>query len=371
MSFYEPIQRGGDITSTPLSNSKTFSKKKLAPYVVLAAIFAFLSISSYSSSYKGGRKLTEGEQLVIEIDEILAREPPLGFMGARPVSMLLGIYTTNSDEELEKRLRIRDTYLNAKNNSTSFYCPLSEFTKQPLQPGNDRSCRIPYAFIMGSGDETRPTEHFDDTPMEVARTLLEKPVPDENFDDFIHLNIQENIDEGKSATYLKFAANVAAEYHIDYIAKADTDTLINMNVLLDFMDTDLPPKPMNRRMYGGHTWGNFHTSSYYAVGSFYFMSIDMAFYAGITLSHSARDSLTGYKGGEPKEDADVGTFLHSHPRPLKFIMLSQYLFWYHPLKSNDEWYDYWENKMDELPKKASVMPFKEICHEFELDQKEK
>lgn len=62
------------------------------------------------------------------------------------------------------------------------------------------------------------------------------------------------------------------------MSKVESTTLLEKNFLYDFIDRDLPPSPMNRRMYGGGIWGG--TSLYYATGDFYFMSIDLAAFVG-------------------------------------------------------------------------------------------
>ena len=52
---------------------------------------------------------------------------------------------------------------------------------------------------------------------------------DLNEPDMTLLNIRENMNEGKSQTWMKYAATIAEEYDLDYVAKCDADSLFHLH----------------------------------------------------------------------------------------------------------------------------------------------
>ena len=164
--------------------------------------------------------------------------------------------------------------------------------------------------------------------------------------------------DGKSVSYFKAAAALSENYGIDYIAKTDSDSIFNLDFYFKFVEGELPPTPYNRRMYGGPSWGNYVKSSIYAAGQYYFLSSDLAHYVSNMMTHEQRKSLMDKR---PTEDMDMGSFVFSHPRPIKFVNLSPFMFWYHPLKSEEQWFRFWEKKIDNLPSRGSVLPYYHLC----------
>ena len=181
-----------------------------------------------------------------------------------------------------------------------------------LQP----PCHIPYAFIIGANPDA-PTELED-----YSDDMIINPSTIENAeDDVVYLNIRENMENGKSVSYFKYASSLAKRYDIDYIGKCDSDTLIHMKMFYKVIEDELPPRPYNVRMYGGSSWGNYDTNGIYAAGAFYFLSYDLAHYVSKTLTHQERMKLTSK---HPTEDLDMGTFVFSHYNAVKFINYSTY-----------------------------------------------
>jgi hypothetical protein len=137
------------------------------------------------------------------------------------------------------------------------------------------------------------------------------------------------MEDGKSPTYLKFAANFADRYDIDYVVKMDDDSVIGHNALFDWIDSELPPTPYNRRIYGGASRPSHVKNAVYAAGEFYFMSADLADYVGNELT--AADRLNMMHPKRHIEDLDMGTFIFSNPRPVKFVGMDE--IWSHPFKT--------------------------------------
>ncbi len=51
------------------------------------------------------------------------------------------------------------------------------------------------------------------------------------------------MNEGKSQTWFKYAAQILEAYDIDYVAKSDKDTLLYLDKMMDSMDEKLTPDP--------------------------------------------------------------------------------------------------------------------------------
>lgn len=286
------------------------------------------------------------------VQDALRNEQPLG--KTHSSTFLLGIFSMNSETEKERRALIRKTMV-AKDKDERV-CSLKEYLDYAKRTGSQtQNCVSPYVFVIAAGGEDRPTEHEDSD--EEPLVLDPSTIPDAE-EDCIYLNIKENMENGKSVTYFKFGQSIAEQAAIDYIGKTDSDSLIDMPTYLNFVSNDLPPKPYNRRTYGGPTWGNHEKSAIYAAGQFYFMSADLAEYVSVIMSHENRKELTSKR---PTEDMDMGAFVFSHPRPIKFISLSQYMFWAHPRKTEEEWMTDYEEGMTIYPLRGTVLPFWHLC----------
>merc|ERR1712127_155335 len=127
----------------------------------------------------------------------------------------------------------------------------------------------------------------------------------------------------------------------------------------DFIDDNLPPSPHNKRMYGGVLWGNPEHKLVYGAGQFYFMSVDLADYVGNTLTADDRKKLMSKR--RPTEDMDLGAFVFSHPKTVKFMNLSYYIFWSHPLKETKKWMKEANNGYKKNPGRAHYVPFFALC----------
>uniref|UniRef100_A0A7S3QJJ5 Sulfotransferase domain-containing protein n=1 Tax=Chaetoceros debilis TaxID=122233 RepID=A0A7S3QJJ5_9STRA len=270
---------------------------------------------------------------------------PIGLPHA--TTFLLGIFSDLSEQDALARERIRDTYL--KESDELRVCSLNQYINQHQSSrGLWVPCRIPYVFIV-AGDPQRPDEHLDDYPVSIDRSLVTN-APEE--DDIIYLNISENDSHaGKARAYFKWAASIGEVFHIDFIGKAASSTLLDTTKLLHFLDMELPPAPLNRRMYGGETWGS--KTTYFATKPFYFMSIDLANYVG-----------QRKVGWEWVEAVDISRIIFSHPKPIKYVNCNPKLFWYDGLDTHQKWYDKWMNDMSNLPRSKSFIDTMGVCNEL-------
>jgi hypothetical protein len=279
-------------------------------------------------------------------------EIPLG-NGSRKTSVPLGIFSSNIKKYKLKRKFIRDTYLGIDDPRL---CKLSEYIRQMEANPQTAVCQVPYTFIIAAGGSDRPFDHDDSEPLTVP-TYVDGTVDPE--DDCTFLNIRENMEDGKSATYFKFGASIGIQHSIDYIVKLDDDTLLSPELLLQFIEDDLPPAPLNRRIYGGRGWMTRSKSILYGAGQFYFMSTDLAHYVGNVLTAADRKAMTHNR---KTEDADMGVFVFSHPRPIKFINMAKGQIWRHQeMKKEEAFRKAWKTRMRVLPLFSKALPWNHFC----------
>lgn len=274
---------------------------------------------------------------------------PIGLPHA--TTFMLGIFSDLSDIEAEARQRIRNTYLQESDEVR--ICSLQQYISQhETSRGLWVPCRIPYVFIV-AGDPQRPDEHLDNYPLFIDRALISNAPADE--DDIVYLNISENdTHSGKARAYFKWAAKIGETYHIDFIGKASSSTLLDTTKLLNFLDMELPPAPLNRRMYGGSAWGS--RTTYFATKPFYFMSTDLAAFVG------QRKVKWDWV-----EAIDIGKIVFSHPKPIKFINCNPKLFWFEGLDTHDKWYNKWNNNFNELPRSKPFIHTMGVCKQMKED----
>lgn len=131
-------------------------------------------------------------------------------------TMLLGIFSTLSEEESEQRQMIRETYL-ALSKVDDRVCNIQRYRK------NRFGCRLVYAFVVGSLEEGPTLHHNDSEPLVVEPADLKLYGDIVLEEDVAYLNIKENMEYGKSLTWFKYGASIYKELKIDYIGMIDSD----------------------------------------------------------------------------------------------------------------------------------------------------
>jgi hypothetical protein len=263
----------------------------------------------------------------------------------RTAKLLLGIFTMDSPTETERRAMIRKTYLGyfAKGKKTPHrICSLQELVADSSLASE---CQMAYTFVMG-GNPNGPKELVEfnashpmtvDNPQSNSSTSTSTTLQEK---DIVYLNIQENMKEGKSQTWFKYATTVLDDHHyFDYIGKTDGDTLIYPNLFLKFTLNPLPIFPNNMRSYGGDyrikpSTKGLNIGPVYMGGHLYFMSPDLARF--ITSPNCNRTALAVFS-----EDQSIGNFIHSHPLPIRRIRMSTRYFM-HPVKKVKRWRTLWK-----------------------------
>jgi hypothetical protein len=140
--------------------------------------------------------------------------------------------------------------------------------------------------------------------------------------DVVYLNIRENMEEGKSTTWFKYASSKIPEsLQIDLIAKVDTDTVVFPNELLAEVELQLQAHNNLHRpvgVYGGvgvlRVGGR---DQAYFQGGFYFMSKDVARH--ITSQDCNRSNIIQKmleRYGHRAEDREIGGFVETYRKNL-------------------------------------------------------
>jgi hypothetical protein len=129
----------------------------------------------------------------------------------------VGIFTTDSLKEERRRDLIRTTYLRFYVNTTTpkLICALQEILNNSL--ANEEDCQMAYTFVIG-GNPSGTTElmEFNDTyPITLNGQSLENST---NRYDTVYLNIRENMNDGKSQTWFRYATMVLYNHYFDYIS---------------------------------------------------------------------------------------------------------------------------------------------------------
>mmetsp|Transcript_21278 Transcript_21278/g.31509 ORF Transcript_21278/g.31509 Transcript_21278/m.31509 type:complete len:348 (+) Transcript_21278:86-1129(+) len=327
-------------SSVARSSGRKMSGKKLAHLAIALTTFLLMYYSNFSAKPEQlGTKRRSLETL--SNDSIYDSARSL-FVDPQKTSMLIGIFSTTGSKYSHRRDYIRDTFLGQ---DEPRLCTIQEFIRQTEESPQKRVCQVAYTFVIGAGGHDRPTDHDDNEPLTVDNDQFGN-----SEDDCTYLNVMENMEDGKSPTYLKFGANIANQYGIDYILKTDDDSVISFNAVFDWIDSELPPSPYNRRIYGGAPRLSRVKNTIYSAGEFYFMSADLADYVGNVLTAGDRLSLMNSR---PIEDLDMGTFVFSNPRPIKFVSMDQKKIWSHPKKTEDEYRTEWDatTKSGWIPRK--------------------
>ena len=235
-------------------------------------------------------------------------------------------------------------------------CSLPEFKRKPAH--ERYVCEFIYTFVIGANPDAT-TELVDDSrPMIVPRPLTNTVGKDLNDPDMTLLNIAENMNTGKSQTWLKYASQVAEEYDLDYVANCDADTLFHLHEFFRFAYRNMPPAPYNTNMYIGALrdkaywpkketekerirfesyFGNTYEGVHlYVAGQIYFLSTDLAKF----IAEEALTNKCSYCEGH--EDHDISAMAFHSPDPVKLVVVGRsHRFWEHPVKGEPRWKRMW------------------------------
>ena len=287
-----------------------------------------------------------------------------------------------SETEIQRRTRIRNTYL-------SFYSS-QEYQRTFTQDGHNMTqkernedfernqhlicslndlkhgrvkypdkCRLAYAFVLGANPKgtTLLLDYNESYPLTVPPPTMATDANTREFD-AVYLNIKENGDMGKTPTWFRYATSLVEEKgwtdQWDFILKTDSDSMILVHELLNFIDSKQDLHPPIREVYGGrmmrHTacggdehdhcnWLKGDDDKYFMGGSLYYLSLDLAAFVGKPSTVKLGDCAE-----TPHEDMLTGRALSKHPRAkqIRAIDSPDYEYFWHPLRSDDQYYMAWK-----------------------------
>jgi hypothetical protein len=134
--------------------------------------------------------------------------------------ILLGIFTTKNDaKEIKRRTAIRETYLRSYLDSdkrtandtigSHRICSLANLlsSNHPEHSQLLRECQIAYTFVAG-GNPDGPTERVE---FNISEPMI-LPTTSHDEKDLVLLNIRENMKQGKSQSFFKYATSIVDEH---------------------------------------------------------------------------------------------------------------------------------------------------------------
>lgn len=185
------------------------------------------------ASGKGRFKITTDAEVLEKISALLKKVPakrqedPFPTNKYPKVRFLWGIFTT--EDGFERRKLIRNTYLSVFNATSTpeRICGLNDLLKNRLSHPDE--CQIVYTFVIGGAHDTNVTDLvFNYT--EPLRPLT----IDGKEDDVIYLNILENMNKGKSQSWLAYAAHLHQQdnnFSFDYVAKVSITKCLVLKII--------------------------------------------------------------------------------------------------------------------------------------------
>ena len=337
--------------------------------------------------------------------------------------VLVGIFSIDTNDGYMFRQRHRTLFQTW--NDTRI-CSLSEYKAvKSSHQSHSNQCEFVYTFVIGAnpgGDtellQIRDRHHTPDNATKYmatswlvskqsnSNTNERKDYPNGNNNnnnnrksirardidspDITLLNIRENMNDGKSQSWIAYSSTILAndeQNDFDYIAKWDDDSILLLPEYFNFVYTNLPNhKPYNSMFFVGTPFDKAHwdqsgdtqearqrvESLYendynrvhvYLGGQVYLMSVDLAQY--IT-QEAIQNNCSYCEGVEDHDIASIAfhaTSRHSSltdpipsNRPLiKLMFVGQpHLFWKHPIKTNDEWDVIWKQERQRISNYRSL-----------------
>ena len=277
--------------------------------------------------------------------------------------VLIGILSADffNDQVYRKRHRSLFTLWNDPR-----VCSLPDFKSMPLS--ERYICELIYTFVIGANPDASPELVDNSRPFEVDRPITGTS-RDLNEPDMTLLNIRENMNEGKSQTWMFYGSKIAEEYDLDYVGKVDADSMLHLHEFFHFAYKNMPPSPYNSMMYVGalrdkaywpkHTtdaervkfetyFGTVYDGVHlYVAGQLYILATDLAKFVG----NEALSGKCSYCEGH--EDHDISAIAFHSPEPIKLVVIGRtHRFWEHPVKGEPRWKRIWAREQARMSEQA-------------------
>lgn len=347
-----------------------------ARIAMLIFILLNLTKSPYSVNHE---QLAATTAMTIYTHATQPKWKPESLSQGRAPRFLFGIFSTLRRHDRVRRNVIRRTYLAS---DPYRICSLKELPEKPY-------CQIVYTFVVGA-NATGAMDLVDHPPAHLTVDPMEHPILDDYGqelifeDDVTYLNLQENMEYGKSPSWFLYANTLVDELGVDFIAKVDSDTLVFPNRFLDefatFLpiknhshavdvnsstnatsrDDDPPPPPSTTTsellVYGGIPNDSIgcgglrrpHCAQMggktYMQGQLHFLSADLSRYV-TSIPREIRHQLF-----VPIEDLCTAKYVHSHSKPIfEAVVSPQQQLWEHGkhIKDPQSYEQRWNEVMQE------------------------
>ena len=389
-----------------LSATKNISDKRVIPksrhsdnrfpYLALCILglvawsCLFHLICNFYLLFKGNADDTHQKQISDQPTSILHQKSLLSLQDQPPrkgkARLLMGIFCSSIvDEEYQKMFRL----LFGLN---PLVCSLGRYEQDLLQ-GTKSHCQLIYTFVMGGNKDVQggPNELVDNR----LPILLEKG------EDYVVLNIQENMNKGKSQTWFYFASTIMneTELNFDYVGKMDTDSMPYLDKYFDFAENHLLSSPYNLRTmvglftdkawwtknnkierqknelffteyYTGNSNGNLAGMHVYPGGQLYILSKDLVSGVVAVAQLSASGSAK-YVYSEGIEDHDIAAmaYISAEGKPMNLVQLSSSsVFWRHGVKRKKGayrikfWKEIWTNEINRTKGALGRQKFQKVAN---------
>lgn len=185
---------------------------------------------------------------------------------------------------MERRQFVRDSvlsfYKDTEDKDSTKICSIMDVLSEKTNVSME-DCQIAYAFIVGGleSGETRYLRPRTEDPITMPpsmKNITEEP-------DVVALRIFENMNEGKTPTFYKYASMVTEEVRnmtggetFDYIVKMDLDTMLFPPMFLEFGNKNLLPGVHGRHIYSGKEVKSLNTGIAWASGALQILSTSLA-----------------------------------------------------------------------------------------------
>jgi len=210
-------------------------------------------------------------------------------------------------------------------------------------------CSFVYAFVIGAASPNAThTEWWNDLddgdvgpirrPLHQVQEEYPDTVNDTTTTDLLFLNVKENMNHGKTPTWFEYASmHFEHANEVDYIAKGDLDTLIDIKRLQHMLgETNMFP-PSTQPVYGG----NMHDFTacggplarkchliqrkVYMGGQLFWLSIELAKHVSSPILRRSKEwSFTR------NEDVDIAFKVFSYlQQPVQLMICNGNQFWIH------------------------------------------
>jgi hypothetical protein len=165
----------------------------------------------------------------------------------RRARVLLGIFSNSSDLDTRKAHGTRfGSWKTKAGTRHGMVCPWSDFETQ-MHLYNSSECELIYLFVIGASQENGA----DAVGKRLRSPINESARGGFEPNNMTWLNITKYTNHNQVLTWLNYAAQLADAHGIDFVAKCEGNTWLDIDAYFAWADQRLRPAPYNRGMVAG------------------------------------------------------------------------------------------------------------------------